>query len=130
MKVSQGNSIGFVTVDYSSTHHNHNHEDDIRVPEDLRVSIAAKLLQGIIVEKILDDIRDSVSEKGLQREHLTTRQDVLNAKWQYNTEGIERHANDQTSVSALVEEMRSMDFDPVIVFKQQGVTNDEKCVAR
>ena len=52
------------------------------------------------VKKTLDNIRDSVSETGLQCEHLTTRQDVLNIKRQYNTEGIERHANDHTSVCA------------------------------
>ena len=58
------------------------------------------------VEKNLDNIHDSVSETGLQCEHLTTRQDVdvLNIKRQYNTEGTERHANDHTSAARMVRE--------------------------
>ena len=131
MKVTQGCSTENVTVEYYSTHHNHKPANDIvhlQMPEELRVSIAAKLLQGVTVDKILDEIRDSVSKTGLQREHLTTRQDVFNIKRQYNTEGIERHANDHSSVCAWVEEMKSMDFDPVIAFKKQDMPTSEQGV--
>ena len=44
---------------------------------------------------------------------------------QFNVEGIERHADDQTSIYGWVEEMKEMDFNPVIIFKPQGVDSDE-----
>lgn len=72
----------------------------------------------------MDDIRDSVADAGLQREHLITKQDIDNIKKQYNTDGIERHCNDQTSICAWVEEMQSMAFNPILVFKPQGKTSN------
>jgi hypothetical protein len=128
MRVMQKLSSEKVSVEYCCTHYNHEPDKDIahlRMPEQLRLSIAAKLTQGVTFEKILDDIRDSVGAKGLQREHLTSRQDMRNIMRQYNIEGIEKHPNDHTSVSAWVHEMQSMEFDPVIVFKQQGVASEE-----
>lgn len=95
------------------------------MPEQLRLCVAAKLMQGITIDKILDSIRDTVGAKGLQREHLSSRQDLRNIMWQYNIEGIEKHPNDPTSVAAWVHEMQSMEFDPVIVFKQQGISSEE-----
>ena len=77
-------------------------------------------MQGVTIDKILDDIRDNVFETGLQREHLTSKQDIINIKRQYNMEGIQRHQNDQTSVTAWVEEMESMEFNPVLAFMPQG----------
>ena len=60
--------------------------------------------------------------EGITREHLVTRQDVHNIKLQYNIEGIVRHHNDLTSVTAWVEEMQTLQYNPVLVFKPQGVT--------
>ena len=77
--------------------------------------------QGVKVERILDDIRDSICED-VKREHLLTRQDILNIRRQYNIEGIQRHNNDHTSLRAWVEELRSLPYDPIIIFKQQGDT--------
>jgi hypothetical protein len=127
MKVSQRDSSDVVTVEYCSTHHNHKPEEDIAhltIPEDVRLSIAAKLLQSVAIDKIMDDIRDSVAGTGLQREHLITKQDIANIKRQFNTSGIERHANDHTSVCAWVEEMRTAPFNPILVFKPQGVSSN------
>ena len=36
----------------------------------------------------------------MNREHLITRQDILNIRRQYNIEGIELHHNDHTSLQA------------------------------
>ena len=38
----------------------------------------------------------------------------------YNIEGISRHANDLTSVCSWVEELSSLPYNPVLVFKPQG----------
>ena len=51
------------------------------------MELAAKLQQGVSMERILDDIRDSVGD-GLNREHLIRRQDLHNITWhQCNIEG-------------------------------------------
>ncbi len=41
--------------------------------------IAAKLQQGVTMDRILDDIRDSVPN-GINREHQVTRKDLHNTK--------------------------------------------------
>lgn len=66
------------------------------------MSIAGKLLQGVQVDRILDDIRDSITDEGVQRNHLITKQDIRNINRQYNIEGIERHTNDHTSVCSWI----------------------------
>lgn len=60
------------------------------------MEIASKLHDGITMERILDDIRDSV-QGNLQRQHMTTRQDLHSIMHQYNIDG-----------------------NAIIVFKQQG----------
>ena len=129
MRVSQSQSChANVLVEYCSTHCNHTPSEDIghlRMPEELRMRIAAKLHQGVSITKILDDIRDTVTINGLQREHVTNRKDIINIKQTFNIEGIQKHPNDQSSVCAWVKEMQSMEFDPVLVFKQQGVPSSE-----
>ena len=70
------------------------------------MKIASKLQQGVKVERILDDIRDGICED-VKREHLLTRQDILNIRRQYNIEGIQRHNNDHTSLRVWVAELRS-----------------------
>ena len=87
-------------------------------------------MQGVTIDKILDDIRDNVFETGLQWEHLTSKQDIINIKRQYNIEGIQRHQNDQTSVTSWVEEMESMEFNPVLAFKPQGSDSTEEGVKK
>lgn len=121
MTVRQDNSTGHVTVHYCSSHHCHEKEiAHLRIPEHVRLSVASKLQQGVAIERILDDIRDSVAGD-FGREHLTNRQDVRNVLNQYNIRGIEKHANDHSSVSAWITELRSpQEFDPILFFKQQG----------
>ena len=71
--------------------------------------------------RILNDIRESVTNK-LGRKHLVTRQDLHNIKAQFNIDGIMRHKNDLTSVMAWVEEMSTLDYNPVLAFKMQGIS--------
>ena len=130
MRVTHDNN-DIVTVNYCKTHYNHNPEDDIghlRLPEHMKISIAAKLLQGVKVDRILDDIRDLISDEGVHRKNLTTKQDIRNISRQYNIDGIERHSNDHTSVCSWIKEMQSLEFDPVIIFKEQGIPSCEEGV--
>ena len=113
-------TTGEVTVQYCSTHNSHSISlGHLRIPDDTRMKIASKLYQGVLIERILDDIRDSV-DAGISREHLVTRQDVRNIKVQYNIDGIRRHKDDPASVNAWVEEMTSLPYNPVLFYKSQG----------
>ena len=74
-------------------------------------------------ERIIDDIRNSSDSTDLHREHLISRKDIANIKRQYNNkiiEGVQRHHNDLISVSAIVEEMETLKYNPILIFKQQG----------
>lgn len=48
--------------------------------------VACKLQDSVTIEKILDDIRESVGVS-IQRHHLLNRQDITNIKRQFNIEG-------------------------------------------
>ena len=111
---------GCVDVTYCGTHTHPIRLSHIRIPKQTRVSIAAKLQQGVSMEQILDDIRDSVTDK-LGREHLVRRQDLHNVKAQFNIDDVIRHKNDLSSVTAWVEEMSTLEYNPVLIFKPQGV---------
>lgn len=57
------------------------------------------------------------NSEGVSRQHLITRQDLHNIKLQYK---IIRQSNDLESVSAWVEEMKELKYNPVLLFKKQG----------
>ena len=93
MKVTQqqNGEVQNVHVVYCNTHYNHENElAHLYIPEPVRMTVASKLQQGVKVDRILDDIRDSVWND-MTCEHLVTRQDILNIKRQFN---IERNKND------------------------------------
>ena len=125
MRASKNLVSGHVDVQYCSTHHNHDTRlGHLRLPEEDRLQIAAKIQQGVTMNRILDDIRDSITTE-VAREHLVTRQDIHNIKAQYNIQSVMRHKNGLTSVCAWVEEMRSLDYNPVVIFKQQGTKQSD-----
>ena len=117
---------GEVHVVYCNTHYNHENEmAHLYIPEPVRMTVASKLQQGVKVDRIIDDIRGSVWND-MTCEHLVTRQDILNIKRQFNIEGIERNKNDHTSLQAWVEESHLQPYDPIVIFKQQGNTQEEE----
>ena len=78
------------------------------------------------VDKILDDIgNDLMTNKSIGREHLIQRQDILNLQKEINLHGITKDANYLTSTCAWVEELRQQEYDPVLLFKPQGVEKNE-----
>ena len=79
----------------------------LRIQEATRLKIAAQLQEGVTMQRIMDNIRDSVTF-GITREHLVTKQDMHNIKNQYNIEGVVRHINDHTSVCAWVKEFQTL----------------------
>ena len=53
----------------------------LKIPQDVRSIVATKLQLGVDIGRILDDIREGISENdGVGREHLIDRQDVLNIR--------------------------------------------------
>ena len=84
------------------------------------------LAEGVSIDRILDDIRDNVTES-LEREHIMNRQDIHNIQYQLNLESVEKHQNDHTSVSAWVIEMKKMEYNPILIFKNQGEEQEDDC---
>ena len=99
IKAHQDKTSGVVIVNYCPFHSSHPIKlAHIIMDDSTRTSIAIKLKDGVSMEKILDDIRDTVTDH-VSRVHLVTRQDLYNIKRQYNIEGIARHSNDHVSTS-------------------------------
>ena len=70
--------------------------------------------------KILDDIRNNVGTEFL-RDHIIDKQDVINIQRAYGLEEVQRHANDQTSVLAWIQEWQNSTCNPVVWYKLQGI---------
>ena len=122
IKEKVNEETGGVTVSYCSTHNHSKTLAHVQIPPRVRIDIAAKLQQGVGMQRVLDDIRDNVSYD-LGREHLVTRQDLHNIKAQYNIDGMIRHKNDLISVLSWVTEMNTLEHNPVLFFKPQGEEN-------
>ncbi len=125
MKVRHNKLDGTVDVQCCDYHHSHELKlIHLRIPEKIRQAIAAQLHDGVTIEKIMDNIRDKILT-AVTREQLVTRMDIHNIKRQYNIEGIEKSNNDLTSVSAWVGELEALEYNPITVFKVQGIDQTE-----
>ena len=121
MKAHQDIDSDAVHVEYCSHHHNHEIQlAHLTMDAQLRAKIATKLHEGVSEKKILDEIRDNVTSS-IGREHLISIQDIQNIGRQYNVEGVQRHQNDLQSVDIWVEEMRNESYNPILLYKTQGV---------
>ena len=74
IKAVQDVKTNHITVRYTSTHYNHKPQlGHLRIPTKTRNVIASKLKKGIIVQRIINDIRDSTQTAKISREHLISR---------------------------------------------------------
>ncbi|XP_063969505.1 uncharacterized protein LOC135157532 isoform X1 [Lytechinus pictus] len=112
---------GSVGVVLTKTHYGHGEDlGHLKLSQEERIAIGQKLAQGISVDRILDDIRSSLSSS-LERHHLVTKKDVKNIERSLGLNGISRHNNDATSVSLWVQEVGAdSDSNPVLLYKEQG----------
>ena len=112
---------GSVVVDICETHYSHTLSiGHLRLSNVIRKEIAKKLSEGVTIDRILDDVRDSVSTD-FKRSHILTRRDIHNIERAFSLRGLERHADDATSVALLVEELKHNDKEsPILLYKQQG----------
>ena len=70
---------GAITVDVRYTHYGHEKElQHIRLAKEKRQEVAAKIQQGVPRDRVLSDIRESVTEDNLSREHLLKNEDLTN----------------------------------------------------
>jgi hypothetical protein len=124
-------SLQSVSAEVCHTHYAHDTRlGHIRLSEGDRLKIAGKITQGVTYDKILDDIRNSVSDE-FERIHLIQRKDINNIQRSLKLEGGQRHSDDATSVAAWVEEMRGKGEDNVVLFyKPQGVDDERRALKR
>ena len=84
--------------------------------------VLVKIREGIHCDRILDDIRESVS-KALHRDHLLERKDIANIEKSYGLDKVCHHMNDQQSVFAWIEEWKQnakKKYNPILFHKLQG----------
>lgn len=93
------NITNAVKMKYSKTHYGHDMQlQHVRIPENARNNVAGKLLLGVSVPKIIDSIRDSISDP-LHCIDLTTKKDIYNIKKSFKIDVVDgvRHLDDATS---------------------------------
>ena len=92
MTVTEDTITKKIKVSYCSHHSNHEPEIcHLRVPEEVKNVVTAKLVEGVTIDRVLDDIRDSVSGT-IEREHLMNRQDIHNIEYKLNLQSIKMTA--------------------------------------
>ena len=112
---------GTVTADACFTHYGHSKNIGYTwISQKKPNETATKLQQGVSKEKILDDIRNNVGAEFL-RDHIIDKQDVVNSQRAYRLEEVQRHANDQTSVPAWIQEWQNSTSNPVVWYKLQAI---------
>ena len=92
-------------VEVCNTHYGHTIDlGHLRLPDNVRLSVAGQLLQGVSFQHILDKVCDSVGTD-LKRVHLLSRKDIENIEKSYHLNTKQRDKNDATSVDCWVKEM-------------------------
>ena len=115
-----------VTVKVHKTHYGHQIAlGHLRIMESERLAIAGKLAQGIDFQHILDNTRDNLGDE-FHRIHLLTRKYVANIQRTYGLRVAQRHKDDATSVNIWIDDMKSSENNPVILYKRQGEPPSEK----
>ena len=114
-----------VSADVVLTHYGHQKQiEHLRLAKPKREEIAVKLKQAVSKGRILDEIRESVTDN-FCRHHLTTRKDLGNIERSFGLREVERHTNDQQSVLAWIQEWQESPENPVLHFKLQGQESAE-----
>jgi hypothetical protein len=119
-------SSGSISVKHVSTHVGHKDEYCfMNLSKQERTQIAMKLKAGVEIQRILDDVRDSVTnEQQPTRIHFLTRQDIHNIRRDFQLDVEKRHQDDSTSVALWVDQMRQLgDHNPVLFYKPQDQTS-------
>ncbi|GFU55500.1 uncharacterized protein NPIL_102621 [Nephila pilipes] len=100
---------GKCIVSYQKVHVGHQNDlGHLFLTADERKNIASKIAAKIPLDNILDEIRNSISDAGLERVHLLTKKDLQNIEKSFNLSSISvKHENDGVSVDMWVREMQN-----------------------
>ncbi|GFU35378.1 uncharacterized protein NPIL_20801 [Nephila pilipes] len=91
--------------------------------KDERKNIASKIAAKIPLDNILDEIRNSISDAGIERVHLLTKKDLHNIEKSFNlTSNSVKHENDGVSVDMWVRKMQNSENPCILLYKTQGST--------
>ena len=127
IKAIQDTTTDHVAVEYCSVHNSHDMKlSHLPIPNDIKLTIAAKLQDGVDIDRILDDVHDSFTSPGVGRQHLVNKQDIHNIKRKLNLQCIQKHQNDLISVRIWVQELKALHYNPVVVFKEQGKCSSDE----
>ncbi|GFR16186.1 uncharacterized protein TNCT_314901 [Trichonephila clavata] len=86
-----------------------------------RKIIASKIAAKLPLDNILDEIRNSISDAGLERVHLFTKKDLHNIEKSFNlSSNSVKHENDGVSVDMWVREMQNSENPCILFYKTQG----------
>ena len=66
-----------------------------------------------------------VNDQTVARKHLLTRQDINNIRRNVKDSQIMWHQDDATSVSLVVAELQQEPFNPILVYKPQGILDNQ-----
>lgn len=120
IKMQKYKDNGSVVINYCLQHTGHGfrlaHQT---LSDDLTTFIVGKLAQGVEITKILDEIRNKITD--VNRDTLLTRRDIQNIKKQYNIAGFQKHQQDGQSVDIWVSQLSQDSENPVIFYKAQSV---------
>ena len=92
--------------------------------ENKRFSIKAHLLpitHADIRENVGDRNKRHQFEGTVSRKHFLSCQDVRSIKRKVDKDQVMRHCNDAPSILMRVNELRQESFNPVLIYKEQGV---------
>ncbi|XP_069676181.1 uncharacterized protein [Periplaneta americana] len=113
---------GTYYVKFFPIHVGHDAEIE-RMPLDVneRATLAGRLAEGVPLQQVLDDVKDSVAPEDIKRIHLLKRKDLWNIKRDFNIHDATKHGNDAIGVKLWVETMRGLgEENPVLFYKEQG----------
>ena len=82
---------------------------------------------------MLIDIRENVGHRvnrqdfnqTVSRKHFLSNQDIRNIKRSVLDSQIKRHENDAMSVSIIVQELQAEPYNPILIYKPQGIVMQE-----
>ncbi|GFT91592.1 uncharacterized protein NPIL_376591 [Nephila pilipes] len=123
LKVTE-HTDGKCIVSYQKVHVGHQNDlGHLFLTSDERKNIASKIAAKIPLDNILDEIRNSISDAGLERVHLLTKKDLHNIEKSFNlSSNSVKHENDGVSVDMWVREMQNSENPCILFYKTQGST--------
>ncbi|GFQ70117.1 uncharacterized protein TNCT_193011 [Trichonephila clavata] len=121
LKVTQ-HTDGKCVVSYQNVHIGHQNDiGHLFLTAGERKIIASKIAAKIPLDNILDEIRNSISDAGLERVHLLTKKDLHNIEKSFNlSSNAVKHENDGASVDMWVREMQNSENPCILFYKTQG----------